>query len=402
MQNDRLITIGKPYVNRVEGKARLFADIDKNGKKQTVWFEVPVEYEKYLTYELSDAFLCAALRYSLQYKFDIKCEAPVTDELLYNLEVHFIPALVKGVPAWHHVKILAETTSERLETLGAVGTGMSCGIDALYSAITHSSSSTKDKASQSSKGPQLTHLMLGAISAFTTMDRVFRDRNLTETEIEKEKKKVQKDISSRANKVAKELGVPLLEVDTNVSNVFGFGYYVHYTAFAVMCLKKFWGTYLLGSGYGYNDFNIAEGSSARYEFLCLAMYSTRELRFISSGAGVNRVEKTSIIADNNTASKHLHCCWREGENCGKCGKCCRTMLTLYLLGKLDNFKKILPVSYFHRQFDHYLKWLGSAVAKKDLFALEVYGLAQKSEHVERVDEWVKYYKIYNAKKGNAK
>lgn len=45
------------------------------------------------------------------------------------------------------------------------------------------------------------------------------------------------------------------------------------------------------------------------------------------------------------------------NNCGRCLKCRRTMLQLWMIGKLDNFKDRFPVDYFYKHLKEYLRWM---------------------------------------------
>jgi len=69
------------------------------------------------------------------------------------------------------------------------------------------------------------------------------------------------------------------------------------------------------------------------------LWSTQSLRFIHDGAESTRLEKTELVSQSDTALRHLRVCWRNtggAYNCGKCEKCLRTMITLYIFGKMDS------------------------------------------------------------------
>ncbi|HAW51640.1 MAG TPA: hypothetical protein DCX54_04825, partial [Flavobacteriales bacterium] len=71
--------------------------------------------------------------------------------------------------------------------------------------------------------------------------------------------------------------------------------------------------------------------------------STDSMDIIHHGCTHKRVEKTDQIADWNIAKELLWVCtehrFKENSwNCSRCEKCMRTMIPLYALGKLENFK----------------------------------------------------------------
>ncbi|HEC13836.1 MAG TPA: hypothetical protein ENI80_11445 [Acidiferrobacteraceae bacterium] len=70
------------------------------------------------------------------------------------------------------------------------------------------------------------------------------------------------------------------------------------------------------------------------------LFSTASTEFVHDGFRYSRVEKTKEIAANSMARKYLHVCYVKGndKNCGKCIKCYRTMITLDVLGCLEEFK----------------------------------------------------------------
>jgi hypothetical protein len=68
------------------------------------------------------------------------------------------------------------------------------------------------------------------------------------------------------------------------------------------------------------------------------LWSTQQLQFIHDGAEATRLQKIKLISQSDVALKHLRVCWKNFDgayNCCKCEKCLRTMINLYVCGKLD-------------------------------------------------------------------
>lgn len=103
-----MITIHKSYIEQEEGWTKLVTDVDLDGEKKQVWASVEKRYGKYLCYERADAMLIGLLPYALRHKHDIACEAPVTDQLLYNINEILLPALLRNDIENHSVKIHCE------------------------------------------------------------------------------------------------------------------------------------------------------------------------------------------------------------------------------------------------------------------------------------------------------
>ena len=57
-----------------------------------------------------------------------------------------------------------------------------------------------------------------------------------------------------------------------------------------------------------------------------------------------------ICVDTNVSVRTLH-------NCGVCLKCRRTLLDLYAIDKVDDFKNAFDIEYFKKNINYYLYWL---------------------------------------------
>ena len=221
-----MITIHQPEIMQINGKSRLIAEIDIDGEKKPIWFEVDAEYGKYLCFERSDAFLIGVLKYAMVKKHDIVCVAPVTEELFYNLNKHLIPILVKYGADCHRVRIIAPTSSEELENYGGVGTAMSGGVDSFHAALTHWSESPTREST-------LTHLFISNIGNFHT--KSYKDYGM---------ERIKKDVYERARRIAHDMGLPLIESDSNIVDIIRIRWQFAYAiTFAVYCMQKLWKTY---------------------------------------------------------------------------------------------------------------------------------------------------------------
>ncbi len=340
-----MLFIGSPYIERKADKSRLVCDIEIDDKEtRSVWFEVDREYEQYLCTERSDAYVIGLLNWAMRARHDMTCATPISEELLFSLNEYLIPSLVKYAPSFHAVKIDAPIAGEPLSNAGAVGTGLSCGVDSLHAILKQ----------QHSRYPQhnLTHLCINNVGAFNgCYDSYGIERARTEC-------------YEKAKKAAGEIGLPLIETDSNFQTAFKQNHsrsHTYSSMFAVFCMQKLWRVYFYGSsGYDFNCFSLtnhAAEDSSHYELLSLNCLSTRSLKIYSEGGAQTRLEKTADIADYDIARKYLHVCTRKSTNCGVCPKCRRTMLALDALGKLDEFAHVFDVAYYREHRREYLLWL---------------------------------------------
>ena len=338
------LRIAKPRVETVGDRTRLVASIlsPEYGEARDLWLEVDGQYGEYLCHERSDAFLVGMLRYAMRFGYDISCEAPVSEELLYNLRTYLIPALSKASDAIYAVKIDATIVMEPLPNKGAVGAGMSCGIDSLHVLCHHTSSEYPSM--------NLTHLVLNNVGAYREGTDQFKWQ------------------LEHARQFADEYGFKLIGIDSNYIDVFPANHkglrwtHTYANAFCALALQKLWGTFYYGSsGYDFTGFTVEKvekGDSALYDLLSLNVFSTRWLRFYSEGAAKTRFEKTRDVANYPPARKYLHVCTHDdGPCCNTCEKCCRTIMTLDALGRLDDFRDIFDVDYYRRNRKWYLNWM---------------------------------------------
>ena len=339
------VRIAKPRVEAIGDRARLVASIwsSEFGEARDVWLEVDLEYAEYLCHERSDAFLVGMLRYALGKGYDIKCEAPVTEELLYNIRTYLVPSLSKARDAIYPVQIFAETALDDLPCHGAVGSGISCGIDSLHVLCNHLDCEYPSM--------RLTHLVLNNVGAF-------REGHASQFDWQVE----------HASALAKEVGLDLIRVDSNFIDAFPANHrglrwtHTYSNVFCALALKKFWRTFYYGSsGYDFTGFSldkVEKGDCALYDLLSLNVFSTRSIRFYTEGGAKTRFEKTRAVAEFSPARKYLHVCTRDdGPCCNNCEKCCRTIMTLDALGKLDDFRQIFDVDYYRRNRKWYLNWM---------------------------------------------
>ena len=338
-----MIIIEQPYIIENNGKSRLIADIIVDNKVKQVFFEVENEYAKYLCHERSDAFLIGILNYSMRFNHNIVCKAPVTEQLLYNVNEYLIPSLVSNDNMLSSITIDAPTEAEAIKNIGGIGTGLSCGIDSFHA--------IHNLANSKYKSMNLTHLCINSVGSFHNgyakygIDRA-RD-----------------DVRQKAMEVAKELNLPLIISDSNIKKEFDIYFaknHTYYSMFAVYCMQKLWKTYYYASGITFSDFNLknnSENDTAFYDLLSLQCFSTRNLQLYSEGATKDRLEKTKTIINDKLVHKYLHVCCAKGYNCGVCLKCRSTLLTIDILGKLEEFKESFDIDYYKAHRDEYIKWL---------------------------------------------
>jgi hypothetical protein len=185
------------------------------------------------------------------------------------------------------------------------------GVDSFYTALKH-----RD---------EISHLILvhGCFDTYPD-DQSLRDRN-----------------SHMAREVAKGLGKPLIEVETNIRSFSGqhviWAYYHGATLFSVALLfQHLFRKVMIPATHTYADL-FPWGSHPVLD----PLWSTELMEIAHEGCEATRVEKVAYISKHEVAMKWLHVCQRrstedtEDYNCGRCEKCLRTMLNLKAVGALE-------------------------------------------------------------------
>lgn len=65
----------------------------------------------------------------------IVCQAPISEQLYYQLYAHYIPTLAKCLEWHHNICIECELDHTKLDSLNVVATGVSGGVDSWYTLI---------------------------------------------------------------------------------------------------------------------------------------------------------------------------------------------------------------------------------------------------------------------------
>ena len=351
------LRIGAPRVVCGEGRARLVAEVRVAGATREVWFEVEEAYGCYLCAERADAFLVGLLPNAQREGWDIVCEAPVTEELLYQLRDYLVPALARNGHALYATRIEATPAAEPLPCAGGVGTGISCGVDSLHV--------VKRRAHAPCPGLSLTHLLVCDVGAFEEDAGQFAWQ------------------AGHARRFAEEAGLALIVGRSNLRKAFYIPHWLSCTysnAFAVLALRKLWKAYYcassgeeLSSTFTLKDNDLHDVD--RYDLLSLDCFSIPSLRFYLEGCTQTRLEKTRELADWPPAWKYLHvCCADRGPNCGMCAKCVRTQTTLDALGALRKFGQAFDVDAYYARRKKNLTWLAIQhfSPKGDILSEEVY------------------------------
>ncbi len=342
-----MITIGEPKIKRIGKKTRLFCEIEINETIKTLWLDVDKKYGGYLVKDRSDAFLIAMLPIAMRNGKDIVCLSPVSEELLHNIRTILIPTLTRTGKNFYKTRISAEVRKKPVKNAGAVGTGMSRGIDSFHV--------LNEYIECDYPTMRLTHLMINDVGGFDIPGYKEGGRDNL---------KIKEECIKESIEVAEKQDLPYILTNSNLAADFDIKYgfdHMYFNLFPVFAMQKLFKIWYYGSsGRDYSMFSLDESDRhecGNYELLLDNVFSTSGFKVLSEGGEKTFLEKVADILHYAPAHKHLHVCITDSKNCSKCVKCMRTMLALDSLDRLDYFSQVFDINYYYKNKNRFLAYL---------------------------------------------
>ncbi|MCM1070051.1 MAG: hypothetical protein NC210_04075 [[Clostridium] fimetarium] len=314
-------------------------DIVIAGKKETVKIDFSQNAIRHLTTDRADAIIMGLLMFAIRQNMDIESHIPISETLYYKLTHHFIPGICGD--RVHQPRIYAEIVKDLPPSAdgGIVATGISCGVDSLYSIMEH----TK-KVSDNNRLNHLVFLDAGAhhFGSKDLWDELYMGR------------------LENARNFSKEVGLPLIEISTNLPEIFDkyttYDHLEHHTYMMLSCLLMIQSGvshYYYSGGYSYEEFScgLQKGKvlgCAHYDLFILWCASSPNISFYSTGGSLNRVSKVRALNGYKPAEKYLNVCVASVRNCGHCFKCKRTLLELDASGMVDQFGGVFDINSYKK------------------------------------------------------
>ena len=321
-------------------------------KAGELFFEVGLEYAKYFAVDRADCFVLALLPQAAMDGVDIVSRVPVSERLLFQINT-FLCGTLAEVYTQRKIKITAPIVREKLENAGAVGTGITCGVDSLYSIAEYSKTPFPSQ--------DLTHLCLFNVGS----------HNIG-LDAPKEMEEFRVDLAKR---FCKKNGYEFLRINSNVHD-FSPNYARYFTvlnAAAAMALPKLFSSYYSSSGCAVSEFHLTGTDLAHFEIFVLDCLSTEHLKFYSTGTEVSRFEKVKTLSNYAPSYEFLNVCNTHTKNCGVCVKCLRTLYVLDILDVLDKYSSVFDVPAYRKRHSCFLAqcWVRKTFAK-DIFCKKMW------------------------------
>ena len=368
--------IKKPRTERANGSLFLRTAISSCAGEDECFYSVPAEFADFADTESSNCFLVGMLYPAMRYGEDIHVEGTVSAKLLYNLNEYLVPLMAICDERLKRIRITADATdSEGCREAHAVGTGFSGGIDSFSTICQHFVRKGEPD------GFKLTHLFFFNVGAHGIPKKP------------DDLESIERQFNARYEKFKAfpaEVGLPFVRVNSDIHKFHPWGH-LEVATFATVSAILFLARgirryYLASSGHTYRQLWKFLGDGGRPDaiermnMMLLPWLSTERLDIIDDGNLYDRSQKTVMVADYPPAARYLNVCYGHDTldtNCSVCNKCARTLLTLDILGKLDEFAGIFDIPRYRREVRRRLIAETIVGERKSLFAKHQMDLARE-------------------------
>lgn len=321
-----------------------------------------LEYGNIVT-DRADAYIWGLIFFAIQHGYDIVSKVPISESLYYNLNTFFIDALTNSNPHFYRTRIECDTITDIHGDRTVVATGISCGIDSLYTI--------------KNAGYGLNH-KINTLTFYNAGAAHFSDSTELRTALVE-------DRINLAKSFAHEYGYDFVFIESNIHLIMQKYYWYNHvdmhTYSMLFCsyhLQKILKHYYYSSGYSLKEFELPQNTevggndTSHYDLLILSQASISGMTFHSSGAHKTRLEKTKDLIHYAPAHKYLNVCVQSLDNCCTCEKCYRTIFTLESLGVLNEFSKVFDLEKFYSRRKFLLREMYySAKYEKDILLNEI-------------------------------
>ncbi|MBE6529239.1 MAG: hypothetical protein E7680_01385 [Ruminococcaceae bacterium] len=307
-----------------------------DGENTELWFETDQRYKDGFCQDRIDGIVAMMLLRCMAKGEDIFSTIPISAKLHHQLTSQLIPILStysKG--QLKEIKINAPLTTQIYDGERIAGTGMSGGVDSLYTVMKYSEEAVDDQF-------RVKCLLVAQTDSIATKHE-YSERYITNC--------------NRAMEFAKEYGYSCLCVNTNFRDFYGSDR-IQYTSedTFMMCgiallFSKMFNTYYFSGAQSIDYLTIEPPkASEAYNLVTLPLLSTENLTFYLGGF-CGRFQKERELSLYEPSYKYLNVCWHysatERMNCGECGKCRRTILAFDIIGCMDKYRSVFNLENYN-------------------------------------------------------
>ncbi len=352
--------MNKIIINKVyRDNNKLCCDIEAGGVTKTLYAEVQEEFAPYLTDDRADGFFVICVFKCIKEHWELESKVPVSTRLYYQVQNYMMNVYCEAYNI-EPFNIKAPTIDSELNSEGGVGTGITCGVDSLYTIACHCNIGGSECLPQYS----LTHLVLMNIGS--------HDIGAEETNtLFANRVKLAQDFCN-------EFGFKFVKIDTNFRTFLPYDYTEYHgiaNGSTILLLEKLFRVYYSSSSYKISEFKLNRYDVSQFELFNLAVLSTNNTTFYTTGGDVSRYNKVKKLVEWTPSYNYLNVCNSYSHNCSEreCVKCCRTIIELDALNALDKYKSVFDIEKYEAHKNEYLaEFYARKVLRNDHYAIEMW------------------------------
>lgn len=315
---------------------RLTCEIEIMGNKEIVEMSFSPNVREFLTIDRCDALVMGCLMFAIRNELDIISDLPISETLYYKLTRHYIPGICTDKV--YRPEIKAEVIHDISERGKIVATGISCGVDSLYTVMEH----TGNLVPEDFKLNALVFLNAGA-HHFGSREQYGM---------------LHKGRRQNAVDFCASISLPMIEISTNLPEILekysAYDHVEQHTFMMLSCILMILRgvrRYCYSGGYPYSQFDCKLLSDkivgcAHYDLFTLWCASGANTEFYSTGGSLSRFEKVKALMGYTPSEKTLNVCVTSVNNCGECFKCKRTLLELDAAGGIDRYNQVFDIDKY--------------------------------------------------------
>lgn len=336
------MVIGKIKKLIEDESVRLQCTVSYQGAERVLWYSFDKNMECYLITEKYDGFLLAVLLLAMAKNEDIHIQGKISETLFYNLTQYYMDIVKSMHVGFNKIRITTEgfSNGDEYECEGDTLTGFSGGIDSFCTIHDHRQNNVPEAF-------KIKKLLFNNVGANGCVDE------------EKSRALFLKRYKN-VKKYSQEAQIDVIKIDSNLSQVLAMDFqktHVIRNISCVMLMQKLIAKYYYSSGYEYKDCYVGKSNDmACMDPFSIHLLSTESTQSISTGCQHSRVEKTRRVAQVAFSANHLKVCvsdyGKSDKNCSKCWKCSRTLITLDIMGKLNQYEPVFDL----QQWQSVKKW----------------------------------------------
>lgn len=325
---------------------------------------------------------------------DIKIEGFISERLYYTL-TNTIVGIIAYTLSTSPIKILfAEGAGTKLFEFNPTAnvTGCSMGVDSFASILYNFSEECPE-------GFRLTHLSFLNVGSYGKSSQ----------------KSVQESFKrqlSVVRKFADEIHLPVVTIESNMDEMnlysnLSYSYALN-NASTYLSMQRLFRRCYMASSYVVAQTEFKASDPFHYENILFHNLSTENTEIMVSNSNMSRIEKTKYISGSDLARKYLNVCLHDSMvnedgneeytrnismdriNCSKCYKCRRTLLTLDVLGVVNEFGDVFNLNTYYKNRDKYVAFC-MYTRHKDVYNREIYELMRKTNY--RISQRAKLYNL---------